>query len=137
MNHLKLFENFNSNSKLYWEIEESDFTSSDVVDVDMSQSVQAKIQFLIGDEFIVAVKESESGPDKKFKFIKIRYDLSKSTINARKFECSIFQIEDDYFMVEFESWFGKIGEGDWSTRYYQCDTIEGLSQLLQELGLTK
>lgn len=134
MNHLKSIWEYNQH-KLYWEIEEHDFTSSDIIDEDISESIQNRIKNLIKDEFLFKVKEA--GTDKKFKFIKLDYDLKKSTIHSRKFECSIFQINDDYFLVEFEYWFGKLGDDDWSTKYFQCDTFEGLSQLLQELGLTK
>lgn len=134
MNHLKSILEYNK-SKLYWEIEEYDFSSSDIIDEDMSEPIQNKIKNLIKDEFLFKVKEA--GTDKKFKFVKLTYDLNRSTIDSRKFECSVFQINDDYFLVEFEYWFGKLGDGDWSTKYFQCDTFEGLSQLLQELGLTK
>ena len=74
--------------------------------------------------------------DKEFSFVKINYDLNKSTIHSRKFECSIFQTQDDYFLVEFGYWFGTVG-GEWSTKYFQCDAFEGLYNLLQELGLAK
>lgn len=134
MNHLKSILEY-SQSKLYWEIEEYDFASSDIIDEDMSEPIQNRIKNLIKNEFLFKVKEA--GTDKKFKFVKLAYDLNRSTIDSRKFECSIFQINDDYFLVEFESWFGKLGDGDWSTKYFQCDTFEGLSQLLQELGLAK
>lgn len=134
MNHLKSILEYNK-SKLYWEIEEYDFSSSDIIDEDMSEPIQNKIKNLIKDEFLFKVKEA--GTDKKFKFVKLTYDLNRSTIDSRKFECSVFQINDDYFLVEFESWFGKLGYDYWSTKYFQCDTFEGLSQLLQELGLAK
>lgn len=134
MNHLKSIWEYNQH-KLYWEIEEYDFTSSDIIDEDMPEPTQNKIKNLIKDEFLFKV--SEAGTDKKFKFIKVAYDLKKSTIHSRKFECSIFQINDDYFLVEFESWSSILSSGDWSTRYFQCDTFEGLFQLLQELGLVK
>ena len=134
MNHLKSILEYNQ-SKLYWEIEEYDFVSSDIIDEDMSEPTQNRIKNLIKDEFLFTVKEA--GTDKKFKFVKVAYDLKRSDVHSRKFECSIFQINDDYFLVEFECWFGKLGDGDWSTKYFQCDTFEGLSQLLQELGLAK
>ena len=134
MNHLKSILEYNQ-SKLYWEIEEYDFASSDIIDEDMSEPTQNRIKNLIKDEFLFTVKES--GTDKKFKFVKVTYDLKRSDVHSRKFECSIFQINDDYFLVEFECWFGEFTDGDWSTKYFQCDTFEGLSQLLQELGLAK
>lgn len=135
MNHLKSILEYNQ-SKLYWEIQEYDFVSSDIIDEDMSEPTQNRIKNLIKDEFLFMVKET--GTDKKFKYVKLTYDLKRSTINSRKFECSIFQINDDYFLVEFEYWFDRqYGDSDWSTKYFQCDTFEGLSQLLQELGLAK
>ena len=130
MKYLKFFENHNS--KLYWEIDVHDLTSSDIFKEDMSESNQNKIKNLIKDEFLFKVKQT--GADK---FVKVTYDLKRSTIHSRKFECSIIQTNDDYFIVEFEYWFGKQSDGDWSIKYFQCDAFEGLYELLQELGLAK
>ena len=55
MKYLKFFENLNS--KLYWEIEERDFYSSEIIDEDMSKSIQSKIKGIIKDEFIFSIKK--------------------------------------------------------------------------------
>jgi hypothetical protein len=74
---------------------------------------------------------------KKTNFVKITYDLKRSNINYRKFECNIFQVNDDYFLVEFDFWFSSFVDDNFSTKYFKCDTFDGLKNLLSDLGLTE
>lgn len=132
MKFIKGYKLFESTDKLYFEIDEQEFRSDDIVD----KSIQNpdKIRELLRDDIIFRIKTTDS--QTPIEYINFSYDPNKSRINDPKFQVDIFEIDDEWYLVEYETWIASLGS-TWSEQFFKCDQFEGLVELLQDLNLTK
>ncbi len=132
MKFIKDYKIFESESELYFEIDEEEFQSNDITDKTIQNP--DKIKALLRDDVIFRIKTTES--QVPMDYINLGYDPNKSGINDLKFKVEIFEIDDEWYLVRYEYWKSAI-YSYWSENFFKCDQFEGLVQLLQDLNLTK
>ena len=111
MKYLKRFNE--STEKLYWEIPFDDEYYNDLPTVDFNPNYAKNI--------IDNLDSSWTG--KLLRHGGVWLDLST---NSGDKSMAIFQTDDDYFMCDYVG-----GDSDDDMKIYQCDTFEGLLQLLK------
>ena len=150
MKYLKLFKLFESDQedKLYTEIEEDVFNNYGKKYVSFERP--EKIRNLIkGDvTFELTMMLDYFGGLNKDKFIILNYDPDEHNESLIRFNLFIFQMEDEWYLVELRSWrrmekpFKRGIDEYYPTtsgliRYFECDTSDGLYNLLKDFDVLK
>lgn len=138
----KVFEKDNYN---YYEIDDQEFSY-----LKFNKSVDFEnryIDFLIKlkskyNDFFTNIKERPAPPQRNPPGRRTRFDKSYLSLEQNTIEYSIYQLEDDYFLVAIFNpdsnptglWRNNIGiKVIGSENFYKCDQIEGLLFFLENL----
>jgi hypothetical protein len=149
MKHLKLFEGYLDQPQ-YWEIERDDFDDEiesdfiltgvemDQIFIDRLKKFGFKLSEVRYDHGPLSVPpEGMTSMYKTHYKNRLKYHLlsfvSMGSYSSNKIEISIFQIEDEYFLVKAMV-SGKVGEKT-EYLYWKCDQFDGLIKFLKDKKL--
>jgi len=124
-------ESLSNSESLYYEINEINPDEKEFVGLD--QSVVNKIESRLLPGFILEKKDYSFWRNDERDSILIEYSYYVINLPDSDFFFDIFQLDDEYFDVEYLDARDKsYGRTMFNSHYYRCDGVEGLLQFLQD-----
>lgn len=143
MKYLKLFEGYLDQPQ-YWEIERDEYVPDvgllglgDVVEmdqifIDRLKKFGFKLSEVRYDDGALMTSMFKTHYKNRLKYHLLSF-VSMGSYSSNKIEISIFQIEDEYFLVKAMVR-GKVGEKA-ELKYWKCDQFDGLIKFLKDKKL--
>lgn len=128
MKYLKLFEGYLDQSQ-YWEIDDiSPYRDRGIIrfpSIEMDRKIV---------DYLTKLGFAYKNHNNKMYWMDKTIDRRSLKSRLKEKIISIYQLEDDYFIVDDEVYDGSLCI---SSKYWKCDQFDGLKKLLKEKGFDK